>query len=181
MERFWDFSVRTYRTPGVPEACLSLQNQHGADVNMMLFSCWVGACRGQFDDSLFDAASSYSDAWAGEVVIRLRKARTWMKHTGCFERGVPTRDCMQLREEIKKVEFAAEKLQQEVLQSFVEIDEDRDAADQVLLDDVVANLARYARHAGFDIDDDTRGYCRVIVAAAFPERDESVIDRVLQR
>ena len=35
-EGFWDFSVRTYRTPGVPDACLSLQNDYAADVNMLL-------------------------------------------------------------------------------------------------------------------------------------------------
>lgn len=180
-EAFWDFSVRTYRTPGVPEACLSLQNEHSADVNMVLFCCWVGARRGAFDDRLFEAACNFSDQWAGQVVIRLREARTWMKHSGCFEPGVPTEECMRLREDVKKVEFAAEKLQQQVLESLVEPASDRDAADRAMLDDVVANLERYARHAGFGIDEATRDKCRAILEAAFPDCDESVVGRALQR
>jgi len=49
VERFWDFSVRTYRTEGVPAAGLSLQNDYGADVNMLLYCAWIGATVGPFD------------------------------------------------------------------------------------------------------------------------------------
>ena len=33
---FWDFSVGTYRRPGVADACLSLQDRYGLDVNVLL-------------------------------------------------------------------------------------------------------------------------------------------------
>ncbi len=168
MESFWDFSVRTYRTPGVPDACLSLQNDYGADVNMLLYCCWVGAAVGPFAGELFNRASEYSAHWAKNVVIPLREARTWMKHAGCHSDPVPTASCMQLREEIKTVEFSAEKMQQEVLESMASTDRrDCDSPDQVMKD-VVANLLLYAAHAGLDIHDDVRRKFSVIIDAAFP-------------
>ena len=169
MEGFWDFSVRTYRTPGVPEACLSLQNDHGADVNMLLYCCWAGAAVGPLEGELFNRASEFSAHWAENVVIPLRSARTWMKHTGCDLGPVPTASCMALREEIKTVEFAAEKMQQEVLEAMASTDRRGSDTPQQILGDVVANLLLYAEYAGLDNKDDVRRKFPVIIDAAFPD------------
>lgn len=180
LESFWDFSVRTYRTAGVPEACLSLQNDNGADVNMLLFCCWIGAYLGQFDEALFAQASEFSTKWARGVVVPLRSARTWMKHTGCIADSMPTEACMELREEIKTVEFSAEKMQQQVLESLVSLDAPRSDAAVQVLEDVVANLLRYSKYTGFDISDDVRHKFGVIIPAAFPAWDEEIIMRALE-
>ena len=168
MEAFWVFSVRTYRTPGVPEACLSLQNDYGADVNMLLYCCWVGAAVGPFESELFDRAGEYSTHWAENVVIPLRGARTWMKHTGCDSDPVPTTSCMELREEIKTVEFAAEKMQQEVLESMTSLERRGSDAPDEMLRDVATNLKLYAEYAGLDKCDDVSRKFSVIIDAAFP-------------
>ena len=179
MEGFWDFSVRTYRTPGVPDACLSLQNENGADVNMVLYCCWVGAVIGAFDDRLFSRASEYSAHWAKNVVIPLREARTWMKHTGCSTDPTPTEECMQLREEVKSVEFAAEKMQQEVLESMVPVERRGcDTADEITRD-VIANLKLYAEYLDLDIHDDIKRKFSIIIEAAFPAWDPTDIRRQL--
>ena len=39
---FWRFSLRLYRLPGVAEACIKLQEESGADVNLLLFLLWHG-------------------------------------------------------------------------------------------------------------------------------------------
>ena len=39
---FWDFSLRVYGSDGVSAACIALQERHGIDVNLLLFSAWVG-------------------------------------------------------------------------------------------------------------------------------------------
>ncbi len=168
IEGFWDFSIRTYRTTGVPDACLSLQNDYGADVNMLLYCCWIGAYIGQFDRDLFARASEFSTLWADHVVVPLRSARTWMKHTGCDMEPVPTDSCMQFREEIKSVEFAAEKMQQQVLASLVSIDRLRKDAPDRILEDVLANLDLYTVNIGIEVCDDVRQKFSVIVDAAFP-------------
>lgn len=174
MEGFWDFSVRTYRTKGVPDACLALQNDHGADVNMLLYCCWTGAANGVFDDELFDRASAYSVSWANNVVIPLRAARTWMKHTGCDSDPVPKDACMELREEIKTVEFAAEKLQQEVLESMLSVAPERAESAAVIIGNVAANLLLYLEFANIQADGDVRRKLCTIIRAAFPEIDRKV-------
>ncbi len=177
IESFWDFSVRTYRTPGVPDACLCLQNDYGADVNMVLYCCWIGAAIGAFDDELFKRASGYSTQWAKHVVIPLREARTWMKHTGCSTDPTPTKECMQLREEVKSVEFAAEKMQQEALESMVSVERrGSDTADHIMKD-VIANLHLYAEYMGLDIRNDIRQKFSVIIEAAFPDWNKTDINR----
>jgi len=175
IEGFWDFSVRTYRTDGVPDACLSLQNDYGADVNMLLYCCWIGAHIGQFDGELFARASAFSTQWADHVVVPLRSARTWMKHTGCDTEPVPTDACMQLREEIKSVEFAAEKIQQQVLESLVSIDQSRNDTPDHILKDIVANLILYSEHTGFEVCEDVRRKFSDIIRAAFPDWREQMI------
>jgi len=180
MESFWDFSVRTYRTPGVPDACLSLQNDYGADVNMVLFCCWIGGASGAFDDELFNRASEYSARWAENVVIPIREARTWMKLTGCNSDPVPTASCMALREEIKSVEFAAEKMQQEVLDSMVLVDLTRDERPEQIVEDVAANLMRYLECLDIQLADDVRKKLSVIVRAAFPDFDKKIISKAFE-
>lgn len=167
-EGFWDFSVRTYRTPGVPDACLSLQNDYGADVNMVLYCCWIGGHTGRFDDELFAKASAFSSDWAEHVVVPLRLARTWMKQSGCNAESVPAESCMELRESIKQVEFGAEKLQQQVLDSLVSVADERDAAPDQVLKDVIANLRRYADFTGYKACDDVRSKYSIVIHAAFP-------------
>jgi uncharacterized protein (TIGR02444 family) len=180
VESFWDFSVRTYRTSGVSEACLSLQNDQGADVNMLLYCCWVGAAVGSFDDELFSRASKYSARWAANVVIPLREARSWMKHTGCTAEPTPTEDCMQLREQVKSVEFAAEKMQEEVLESMVSVDRTRDERPKQIVEDVAANLMLYLE--GLDIQPaiEVRNKLSVIVCAAFPDFDKKTIAKAIE-
>ncbi len=176
---FWDFSVRTYRTDGVPDACLSLQNDYDADVNMLLYCCWVGAYIGQFDHELFTKASEFSTLWADHVVVPLRSARTWMKRTGCDTETVPTDACMQLREEIKSVEFAAEKMQQQVLEALVSIDQSRIDTPEQILEGVNANLNRYVAYAGIKVCDDVRQKFSLIIDAAFPAWNKEDIKRTL--
>lgn len=118
-ESFLNFADRTYRCKGVPDACLALQNNYGADVNVVLFCCWMGTTRGEINAETFDDLLKFSHLWADNVVRRLRHARSWMKTEGC---PVPdTREGFtNLRERIKLVEIEAEQLQENIMQSIVE-------------------------------------------------------------
>lgn len=174
-EGFWDFSVCTYCADGVADACVSLQNDHGADVNMLLFCCWVGVHFGRFDRELFGKASRFSTHWTDNVVMPLRSARTWMKHHGCETEPVPMESCMALREEIKAIELSSEKMQQEVLESLVLVELPRNDAPDQILADVVANLVLYAGFAGFEISDAVQQKFAVIILGAYPAWDEQAV------
>ena len=152
MESFWDFSVNTYRKHGVADACLALQDRHGLDVNVLLFCCWFGCTRGVVDEPLWDRVLAFSEAWAGNVVRPLRAARTWMKHTGCAQPDVSNDECMELREEIKRIELKAEQLQEHALEELA-----RDAPAKILdsTSQIVCtrlNLKNYVRHCGVELD-----------------------------
>jgi uncharacterized protein (TIGR02444 family) len=142
---------------------------------MLLYCCWAGAAVGPLEGELFNRASEFSAHWVENVVIPLRDARTWMKHTGCDPDPVPTASCMALREEIKNVEFAAEKMQQEVLESMASTDRRGGDTPERILRDVVANLLLYVEYAGLDIKDDVKQKFSVIIDAAFPARNISDI------
>lgn len=174
VERFWDFSVRTYRTKGVPEACLSLQDEHGADVNMLLFCAWIALAAGRFDDGLFRRAGEFSAAWAEHVVKPLRGARTWMKQTGCGSDPVPAAPCMELREDIKSVEFAAEKMQQEVLESLLVTGPNPESAPGRIIESAIANLQRYLVQQAIPVNNDVCDKLCVILRAAFPAMREKI-------
>ncbi len=167
-ESFWNFSVRTYRCKGIPQACLTLQTERGADVNVLLFCCWMGVTRGEFDAATFEAVLTFSHSWTERVVRPLRGARTWMKTTGCPDPLLPERDCMDLRERIKAVEFEAERLQENVMQTLVDDipQASLNAAGQ--LDAAVRNLRRYCVQEGIDWDRETQMHLEVILRAAIP-------------
>ena len=76
---FWRFSLRTYRAPGVQEACLALQERCGADVNLLLFCGWVGSDGRALDEASLRSAVGRVGHWQSEVIAPLRLARRGLK------------------------------------------------------------------------------------------------------
>jgi len=180
IEGLWDFSVRTYRSSGVSDACLSLQNDFGADVNMLLFCCWAGARNEQFEGDLFDRVSEFSRDWADGVVIPLRSARTWMKTAGGAARTVPTDTYEELREKIKAVELLSEKTQLRVLESLSAADRPRDVQPEIAPVRAIDNLLLYAQHGGIELCSEVREKFAVLVNASFPDCDYQVLEKALE-
>ena len=165
---FWDFSLRTYRSEGVSTACLSLQDELGADVNLILYCCWAGGFDAALDDAAFQRALTFSSQWAREVVSPLREVRRWMKQEP-FDPGTVDREaCMALRDLVKATELAAEKLQQLTLSGLP-----LPAANSEGIEAVSANLRRYFRAINVTLDANAVEKLMVIVRAAFPQRGES--------
>ena len=179
-EKFWDFSLRTYGTVGVPEACLVLQDQRGLDVNMLLFCCWFGLTRGPIEARDLDQVLDFSLSWATHVVRPLRQVRTWMKSEACLDPRLPTEACMAYREKIKALELGGEKMQQEVLASLAASIPHRDLVPPRQLDAMVANLYHYLAALTIDADDVVRKQLAIILQAGAPVLSRSVIDRALE-
>ena len=166
MESFWDFSVNTYRKPGVADACLALQDRHGLDVNVLLFCCWFGCTRGVMDEPLWERVLAFSEAWADNVVRPLRAVRTWMKHTGCTQPEISNDECMRLREEIKRTELKAERLQENSLQELAEETALKvlDSTSQISC--TTLNLRKYMYQFSIELDGKSRSALAHIVTAA---------------
>lgn len=102
---FWEFSLAVYGRPGVPAACLALQDGRGIDVNILLFAAWAGLeCATALTPAALDGVDASVSAWRRDVVQPLRAIR----------RRVRTED-EGLYRRMKAVELEAERVQQDRL------------------------------------------------------------------
>ena len=168
-ESFWDFSIRTYGCTEVPEACLTLQNSYGADVNILLFTLWYGHTRGTIDEPLFVEILTFSERWSAQVVKPLRGVRSWLKTEGCEDQHIVQEDCQSYREKVKKLELAGEKIQQEVLQSMVAGYKEIDETLQIQLASMLRNSEAYFSYLRVDMDKVLKTHLSVIAAAAIKQ------------
>jgi uncharacterized protein (TIGR02444 family) len=100
----WRFSTDFYERPGVAEALIALQDRDGFDVNLMLFALWLGISgRRAFDGDLLAAAVGAAGTLRSEIVEPLRGLRRKLRHH-------PDGDVQRLREGVKALELAGEKL-----------------------------------------------------------------------
>lgn len=109
---FWRYSVRTYGLPGVAAACLALQDECGADVNVLLYCCWMGRLGHRLDRRALRSATAAVARWQAEVVRPLRLARRAIRKDA---RGSAGRRATALRRRISAAELDAEYVEQMLL------------------------------------------------------------------
>jgi len=162
---FWEFSLRVYRQKGVPEACLQLQDRFDADVNLVLYFCWLASRRAApLDAAEVDTIVGATADWRDGVVRPLRKIRRRMKEafgTVSSELSEP------LRSEVKRVELESERLQQVVLFERATAEPEVKVAPGDAACNAMTNLERYFNSINADIGNDRRIACETIVTAAF--------------
>jgi uncharacterized protein (TIGR02444 family) len=102
----WRFSCAFYAQPGVSEALLALQDRAGLDVNLILFALWQGACgRRRLSHAEVMAAERSAGPIRAAIVLPLRALRRKL-------RSDRDADIQRLRERIKTLEIAAERIVQ---------------------------------------------------------------------
>ena len=72
---FWEFSLAFYSRERVSAACLSLQNRRGADVNILLFCCWLATLGLKVESSDLHTVNAAVEGWRRDVLEPLRGAR----------------------------------------------------------------------------------------------------------
>lgn len=98
----WDFALALYTRPGVAPLCLALQDKHGANVNLVLFSCWLEVRQLPLD---LPAALACVSTWETRYVQPLRALRRQMKQ----EFAANLAEVAEVREQIKRAELSAER------------------------------------------------------------------------
>jgi uncharacterized protein (TIGR02444 family) len=110
---FWEFSLRFYAREGVAPACLILQDEGGADVNVLLYLLFLaerGLLATRRDIEILDASLA---PWRDGAVRPLRDLRRRLKE----DLGAVTpAEREAFRNQIKKIELEAERLQQLALE-----------------------------------------------------------------
>ena len=104
----WDFVLNYYGRKGVSEALIRLQDDHGIDVNMLLFLAWMaaqGKCLSP-DDVKF--VSTTSHVWQRSVVVPIRAVRRLLKENAPL---VPADAAAAFRKKVQAIELEGEQLQ----------------------------------------------------------------------
>jgi len=168
---FWQFSGSVYARRGVAEACLSLQERHRLDVNLLLFCAWAGSNGRRLDGGDIGLLRSTARPWHEQVVLPLRSARRWLKQ----QTAVPEDIGEAFREEVKALELQAEMLEQLMLYQELEV-----ATGEGTAEDVAANLLLYlTRFKPRPTDDDIADLSAVLCGAC-PELKPVHAIRILE-
>jgi uncharacterized protein (TIGR02444 family) len=109
---FWRFSLNFYRQAGVAEACITLQDDCGVDVNLMLFLLWLAANGRQLSTAEVKQLDQAVRGWRELTIIPIRNVRRALKGAPTL---VETGRQEGFRTKIKALELEAERLQQEAL------------------------------------------------------------------
>ena len=128
---FWTFSGALYARPGVKDACLALQDDHGADVNMILFCLWT-----EIPDGAWAPALALSRRYQDDIIGPIRAER----------RGHDKDSQAEQRKALLAVELDKELAEQQALEGLVEA---RKAPDQAT---GRAQLVRYGEALGIEED-----------------------------
>ncbi|WP_347330035.1 TIGR02444 family protein [Marinimicrobium locisalis] len=134
----WDFSLGLYRQPGVEALCLSLQDDWGADVNLLLWLCWLEQEGLVLNETRLHLADASIAPWRRDVIVPLRRVRQHIKR----EYGTQDSTVEASRQAIKSAELKAEQAVQERLEKLALTWLDNDQRAPV---EPGANLSVYAR------------------------------------
>lgn len=105
---FWDFSLRLYAQPEIAAACLQLQDNHGVNVNLLLWCCWLEQQHILLTAERLQRAHQRVDNWEQDYVVPLRMLRRKLKQQfGTTDAVLET-----LRQSMKQAELLAEKQMQ---------------------------------------------------------------------
>ena len=162
---FKRFALALYRSEGVADACLHLQNRHDLDVNLVLFAAFVGAERRQrLTTSSLEDARARVDAWHREVVRPLRAVRQRLK-TG--PAPAPNEITADLRRRLQQVEIDAELIELDQLGALIPVLEPVPASGSVTecAAAAIESVIKTYTHTAFD-DQDRRAINTIARAAA---------------
>ena len=162
---FWAFSLDVYARPGIADACLSLQDQYGCDVNILLFCCWTASVGpGRLNETTLENAIASVKQWQIDVIKPIRAIRRGLEAK--FTHVDPI-TAAELRAEISATELQAEKVEQKILGKLnvPEGSGRRDYAAQ--LESAQHNLFTYLKLIGTDSKKDALKATSTIVDGCF--------------
>ncbi len=137
----WSFALSFYEREGVSQACLLLQERIDADVDIILFAVFVLVERGiSLEGEELRAVDGFVEGWRAEIVRPLRHIRNRLKSG---PRPAPSEITGKLRERIKAIEIEAERVELDMLATWLAEAGDRPTA---TAHDAAALLARLARY-----------------------------------
>ncbi len=116
---FWNYSRQIWALPAIEDSCIRLQNEHGLNVNLLLFCCWTGEQQICLTDDHIQCLLEAAESW--ETVIKpLRESRIMMKQNLI---AMPADIVEQTLMNISDMELNAEHMEQMSLEKSLPIKE----------------------------------------------------------
>ncbi|MFL5296952.1 MAG: TIGR02444 family protein [Phenylobacterium sp.] len=106
----WDWTLQAYARPGVPEACLALQDEHGQNTSLLLWAVWAEIA----DRALLARAADLAHRWDDLALTPIRAVRRALKPP---VPGIADGARADLREDVKAVELRCERVLMESLEA----------------------------------------------------------------
>jgi uncharacterized protein (TIGR02444 family) len=104
----WEWVLEAYGRPGVPEATLRLQDEHGQNTSFLLWAVWAEAK----DAEILMRGAAAAKAWDATALKPLRQVRRELKPPlAPFDDGAR----LAFRKEVNRLELEAERLLMETL------------------------------------------------------------------
>ena len=75
MAAAWDWILAAYQRPGLPEICLTLQDEHEQNTSLLLWAAWARPS----DPALLERAARAVRAWDETALSPLRAVRRALK------------------------------------------------------------------------------------------------------
>lgn len=110
---FWRFSITAYQNDDVKKMCLSFQNTHELNVNILLFCCWLAFTLEEISQQELLQASHSIMHWHDSVTQSLRKTRLWLKSQPASVAWIDD-----FHQQVLMNELASETYQQSLLYSY---------------------------------------------------------------
>jgi len=111
---YWDWAVAVHGRPGVDQALTQIQDVHGQCVAYLLWAAWAAAEGRPLDQILLRQGAALAEHWEAAATGPLRTARRELKAPAP---PVDEEAKSALREQVRKAEFAAERLLMETLEA----------------------------------------------------------------
>jgi len=106
-QSLWSFALKFYAKPQTAEACLYLQDQHGANVCILIALCWLDERSIYLSTQGLIDLIAYTQKWTQEIIEPLRTLRRLLKQP--FEHYAWDEQQEELRNSIKQAELLSEK------------------------------------------------------------------------
>lgn len=102
----WEFASHVYGSPAVEQHAISLQDECNANINIMLWCCWLEAEGVRLSANLLDEVLITIDALSIQTVGKLREARRELERSGGFTKV----QALSIKKHILNAELAIEKV-----------------------------------------------------------------------
>lgn len=110
---FWNYSIDIYQHTSIEQACLKLQEQYRADVNILLYCCWVASKNIRLDNKDITTLIKTGQPWQSNILVHIRNARHTLKSSPVV---IPEDERENAGKTISQMELNAEHMEQLALE-----------------------------------------------------------------